>query len=335
MNTQEKPSAKPDIVFRFYPPGITLLHCVDQILMPFMFWLSVIFLAGLAGVLHRHNEGQLNRLEAAIMFWSMIAVWPIFILEGVFRFRIRVWQAPFWTRFGYLILTCLFPPIRMGGRSYVDPHLVWFPFSGWRHVDKHFRKDMEKKFSIPMIAIALLVIPLLILDFFSRQDNSPQWIQAFNTEPAYILALDIGTAIIWMAFAFELIVMLSIARKKLQYCIQHWIDVAVVLLPFIDFIPVLRLFRLSRVISMQKISRMGRLYRLRGLVMRVWRSLLALEVLKRLLLNSPQKRLKQLEEVIHAREEEIQELYQEMEELKQEIEKKAQEETINEPVETK
>src|SRR5262249_61667669 len=84
------------------------------------------------------------------------------------------------------------------------------------------------------------------------------------------LTLDIGTAVIWLAFALEFLVMASLAEDRINYCLCHWLDLAVVVLPLIDFLPILRLLRLRRLFEGQQVSRLGRLYRLEGLLGR-WR----------------------------------------------------------------
>ena len=238
-------------------------------------------------------------------------LWPIFAAEAFLRFFMRARIVPFWSRFWTLILTLILPPTRMGAKAYLDTHLIWLPKHGWNHVDKHLRRRMEKSFSIPMIVIALMVLPFLALEYY--------YARSVRQSVALEILLDVGTSVIWSAFALELIVMMSVARKRLQYCITHWIDVAVVMLPLLDFMPLLRTLRLGRLISLQKLGQLGRLYRLRGLLMRAWRSILVLEVLNRLVSLNPERRLRQLRELIAAKEEEIEELRDEMEELEQRL----------------
>jgi hypothetical protein len=329
-----QPRQEPAAV-NYYPPGNSLPQRLDHLLAAPMFWLSVVFLAAMAGVLHRHGGEGISRTETAIMFWALMLLWPIFIAEAVLRFVLRN-QVPYRARLGQLLLYCLMPPTRLGAHSYVDPHLIWLPFSGWRHIDKAFRKEAERGFSIPMIIIALLVLPFLAIEYLPGFLPDTPWIQRLATDPGWQLTLNVGTAVIWMAFAYELTVMLSLAPKKIPYLTQHWINVAVVMLPMLDLLPLLRLLQVSRLMSLEKLTQMGRLYRLRGLLMRVWRSFLALEVLQRLLNSSPEKRLKQMQEILYAREEELLELRQEIEELQRLVdEQEAAEEIPSEPVETR
>ncbi|MGF1581947.1 MAG: hypothetical protein ACFCD0_21690 [Gemmataceae bacterium] len=369
-----------------YPDGTSIYHILDHALTPPLFFMAVIFLFAVSGVLHRFkydevadarnvagwvvhaideevdghedpNSADQNKKEAktpnpgsaseqapttkdkeespsgqkpiqalvatvevVIMFWALVILWPILALDAFVRFYVRRGQRPVWSRFGFLIATLMFPPLRIGARSYLDPHLYWLPIIGWNHADKDLRRKVEKIFSVPMIVIALMVLPVLAVEA-AIEYVWPDLRGNFSIK----IAVDIGNALIWAAFAFELIVMLSLAEKKLAYCITHWIDLAVVLLPLSHFLPALRLLRAGRLVAGLKLGRMARLYRLRGLAMRAWRSILVLQVLQRLFNNSLEKRLNQLQELKMAKLEELEELEMEIESIENQIRKAGRE----------
>jgi hypothetical protein len=71
---------------------------------------------------------------------------------------------------------------------------------------------------------------------------------------------------------------------------------------------------------MQQVSRLGRAYRLRALAMKLWRAMLVLQVVQRLSGWSPEKRLKRLEELLRAKEEEVADLREEIARLRKQIE---------------
>ena len=73
-------------------------------------------------------------------------------------------------------------------------------------------------------------------------------------------------------------------------------------------------------LRMQQVTRLGRAYRLRAVAMKLWRAMLVLEVIQRLTGWSPEKRLKRLEELLRAKEEEIADLRGEIDRLRSEIE---------------
>jgi voltage-gated potassium channel len=178
---------------------------------------------------------------------------------------------------------------------------------GWRPVDADLRRALERGFGLPMIGFALLVLPLFALEYY--------WAEAVRAHPALALGLDIGTAVIWLAFAVELVLMASVSERPLHYCFLHWIDVAIVLLPVVEVLPALRLLRLGRSLRLEPLLRWGQLLRLRALAARGWRALLVLQVVQRLAGRSPEHQLNQLRDLLRAKEEEVAQLRREIREL--------------------
>jgi hypothetical protein len=230
----------------------------------------------------------------------MCLIWPIFILEGGLRLLFCVRQDPVWQRWLYVGMLMLAPPLRMGSRAYADATRMWLPRWGWCTVDRHLRRRLERFFSIPMMVIAFLVLPVLALEYF--------WADWVRSNFAASLFLDVASSIIWMAFALEFILMLSVAPKKLAYCLQNWMDLAIVVLPLLDFMPLLRLLRLTRLLELQQFARLGRLYRLRGLFIKLWRAVLLLDIVNRLVGKGKEKRLLRLKELLAAKQEEVADL---------------------------
>src|SRR5262245_6732684 len=284
------------------------LERLDRLLGPSMFFLGVGVLIVAAGIIHRVSHGALSAFEAAVISWSVALAWPLFVLEGAVR--LLVCRRPQMSRAGRVAAflgVCLFPPLRLGGRAYADPGKVWLPGLGWTQVDQHLRGQLERFFSAPMMVIALLVLPFLAMEYF--------WLEPVRANFVLSLVLDIGTSVIWLAFALELIVMVSVAASKADYCVRHWVDVAIVFLPLVDFLPILRLMRLTGLLEFQQVGRLSRLYRLRGLVSRGWRAAVLLEVIQRLFGHYRENRLLRLKKLLAAREEEIAELRKEIAEL--------------------
>src|SRR5262249_41054071 len=151
-------------------------------------------------------------------------------------------------------LICLLPPLRMGAPGVTRPGEVWLPFVGWRPVGKELRQRLERFFSLPMIGIALLTLPLLAVEYFYEQE--------IKENPLLALLLQVGVSVIWVAFAFELVLMVSVAQRKGRFLLEHWIDVLIVVLPFVAFLPFLRLLRVGRVLALEEVARVGRAYRM-------------------------------------------------------------------------
>jgi hypothetical protein len=163
---------------------------------------------------------------------------------------------------------------------------------------------LERFFSIPMIGFALMVLPLLAVEYY--------WAEQIREEPLLRLWFDIGTSVVWLAFSVELIVMVSVSDRPWRYCLFHWIDVAIVLLPLVEMLPLFRLLRLGRLLRLDQLLRWGRLHRLQALATRGWRALLLLRIVQRLTARSPEHRLEQLRDLLRAKEEEAAELREEI-----------------------
>jgi voltage-gated potassium channel len=290
-----------------------LARTLDAYLARPMFFLTLGFLVIVSGVIHRvgWGPGEPSDLEEQIILLGLLIFWPIFFVEGMLRFFVRAGQESFWQRLFAFLLQCLVPFARLAARSYEDPKKVWFPLLGWHTVDRHLRRTLEKFFSVPMIIIALMILPFLALEYL--------WAEQVRIHFGLGLLVDIGNSIIWMAFAIEFIIMVSMADKKVRYCFQNWMDLAIVLLPLLDFLPLLRVLRLTRALELQQLSRVGRVYRLRGLVMKLWRSILLLEMIHRLFGNARERRLRRLRELLAAREEELLDLRKEIKELESQM----------------
>ena len=235
----------------------------------------------------------------------------VLLAEALLRHFLCVRQDRAWVRWLNLVFLVLAPPLRMGARSYADVTKLWLPVWGWCTVDRHLRRRLERFFSVPMMVIAFLVLPVLALEHF--------WAVQVRAHFVASLLLDIASSIIWMAFAAEFILMCSVADKKLRYCLQNWMDLAIVILPLLEFMPLLRLLRLGRLMELQQVTRLGRLYRLRGLWLKLWRAILLLEVLHRVIGNRKEKRLLRLKDLLAARLEELTDLRKEIEDLEREL----------------
>jgi voltage-gated potassium channel len=262
----------------------TLRKRIDDTLAAPMFVASLLFLLFLAGLLHLH-EGQQYRVVALVCHWGVILLHPLFVAELALQL---VLESGRWKQ---NLFFCLLPPLRIGARDHVSGTKIWLPHGGWTTVDHSLRERIEKAFSLPMILIALLVIPLLAIEHFFGQQ--------LTENPTLALATHIAIGLIWFAFAVEFVVMISIVAHKARYCKQHWIDIAVIVLPLVAFMRAARLMRLGRTV---------RLFRLRGLLMRVYRGVLVLDVIDRLLRIKPERRLPRLEEALAEKQREIDEL---------------------------
>ena len=208
-------------------------------------------------------------------------IWPIVALESLFDWLTRPWNRDYQRYHFFGLLFCLCPSFRICARSPEMGHRIWLPGLGWRQVNKRLRRRLERYFSVPMIFIALMIMPVLEVEFFMKaQVVEYGWLR---------MALHVGTGIIWFAFAFEFLLMVSVAKKKLDYCKTHWLDVAIIALPLFSFLRSLRVLRASQV------AKMARVYRIRGTAVRVLRGLILLEFFHRLPGNDLDRRIERLD----------------------------------------
>lgn len=283
-----------------------------------MFGLSFVYLFLTAGLIHRASTTSITRIEQDILFAGPLVLWPVFAAEAMWNYRRRDRTRSRWAALRRVLLVWLMPPWRM---ALVDPRtgLVWFPFWGWCEPGKELFKRLEKVFSGPMLLFAFLILPILIVEYVKSEQ-----VQA---NPLLALGLDIGIAVVWVAFATELICKTSVHPKPWQFLRQSWLDVAIVVLPMLEFVlfhwvdaaPLARLVRLSRAISPEQIARMQKLYRLQGLLIKAWHALLLIESVARLLGITPEKRLAKVEQQIAELQEELAELHRLADELRAKI----------------
>lgn len=217
-----------------------------------------------------------------------LVLWPIFILEFLFYFFVRSEGRRF-TRMG--LFACFCPPLRMGVANLEMRERVWLPRFGWTRPTPEIHRELERLFGPPMIVIALMILPILLVEFgLKEQVADRNWLR---------IALHVSTGTIWFAFALEFIVMFSLAQKKLRYCKAHWLDLAIVLLPLLSFLRsmrVLRATRLARLAKIQYLTKLGRVYRLRGLAIKAFRAMAVVDLMNRVLPMTLERQLELLKE---------------------------------------
>jgi voltage-gated potassium channel len=109
---------------------------------------------------------------------------------------------------------------------------------------------LERRFERPMLVVAALVIPALILE---EADVGPTW-NAVATVLNWL---------IWLAFLGELVAMAAVARDPRRYLLHNPLGVAIVVLtpPFLpalfQSLRVLRLLRVARLLRLAPIFRLA------------------------------------------------------------------------------
>jgi voltage-gated potassium channel len=236
------------------------------------------------------------------MVWVLAALYALFGVEFLFHLLRR---DPHCRR---RLPGCIIPPLRMCGRDYNAPRRVWIPFRGWVTPDRRLVTELERALSLPMIVMALMILPLLAVEHF--------WAEAIAASSTLRLLVSLATCLIWLAFAVEFFMMIAVVEKKLDYCKRHWLDIVIICLPFVAF---LRFLRFGQALRLQQISKLGRVYRLRGVTLRTWRSVLLLGLIARIVRISPEKELAKLRQTLEEKETELELLRERIQELEVEV----------------
>lgn len=290
---------------------LTLEHRVMKV----MVVLSLAFLLLVAVILPQTSVGIEDEARSSftqLCIYGIWALWAIFVVEFVIQGLVfKSFSSP--RRGAVAFGAILLPPLRIAVRPGSTPEHLWIPFLGWRRPNKALRKQPEKHFSAPMMLVALLILPILGLEFI--------WTEQLESRPWLHTIVNVGTRVIWLAFAIEFLVMVSISKRTISYCKTHWIDLAIIVLPMISFLRVMRFLHFGRLVKLQKMSK---LYRLRGLAVRALRAILILRVLDRTSHRFARIRLEHLKSKLQIKEEEIEELHVEIAEMKEHVEKAAE-----------
>jgi hypothetical protein len=139
---------------------------------------------------------------------ALLLLWPVFVAEQAVHYFMNSRGGGFDQKYPYWWVYCLIPPLRMCARHRGNRQTIWLPRLGWQVVDHHLQRRLERAFSIPMIWIALLILPVLGLQAVFQEKIADY--------PGLRLALHFGAGLIWFAFATEFIVMVSVADKKTE-----------------------------------------------------------------------------------------------------------------------
>ena len=147
---------------------------------------------------------------------ALEVLWVLFIVEAWLRFFFHRPHGNLGRRLVQAAVICVLPPWRLVARTPGPVGEYWFPRLGWRRPDRELRQTLERAFSIPMILIALLVLPVLILEFF--------WQQTVREHAWLALTLELANSVIWLAFTVEFLVLISVSFSLFGFILGIWAD---------------------------------------------------------------------------------------------------------------
>jgi voltage-gated potassium channel len=287
----------------------------DKISRPMMV-LSFVWLAVFSTVLPHQGEQNEERFSFFLVRVALIimnALWTLYLADFVLYLVALRGEEGIWKKALHGLGVFLLPMFRISIPTFSHPDKIWIPFMGWRKKKRALERRLVDAFSLPMICIVLLILPILGIEYLKKE-----WIQYRAVE----VTLSIGSQLIWLAFAVEFVIMISVTRKKLAYCAKRWIDLAIImlpillfLLPYLSFLPIVRLTRLSRVLRSAQVLRSTRLLRLKGLGLKAFQALVLVSGTRRFGKKYHERMLKRLKKRLKEMEEEMVELKIEIAEL--------------------
>ena len=260
----------------------------NQIREGFMFTVVVAQLALIGLILPHGDSGEAFRDAMArdhLLWKGLKGLWILIGFEGVFGLVQASDKGQAWKR---LLMVLLIPPMRLAVSPRYANNWIWVPFCGWQRVDEESFSKLELRLALPMIILTLLIVPVLLIEFVGQK-----WLEA---SPVLAFGTHALTAIIWLGFAVEFILMVSACPNKVRYCIKHWINLVIILLPLVAFLRFLRLLRFAK---------LARAYRLRSVTMRAWKLVLLFNLLDRVGQRNPRKYIASLEKKITEMEAEV------------------------------
>lgn len=279
------------------PPTHTPCHgAASTIRATALFVVALLFLVLMAAMIALLDRPNVSLAAVSGLFWSLGLLWGILLIESLWGY-IEVGDHS-WRANKRLLIVILLPPFRLTMATCASPECLWLPHWGWQRIDQQLFQRLERLFAVPMLTIALLIVPILGIELWLT-DRAATW-------SMLALTLEVGTAMIWLAFTIEYVLMLSVAELKLRYCRENWINLVIILLPLVAFLRGLQVLRATKAM---RVARLLRIYRLRGLLCRAHRVLIVLNLIERVRYRNPEKYLHNLQIQLHEKEQELEQLH--------------------------
>ena len=221
--------------------------------------------------------------EISLLFWTdpwvrlgLMAFWLLIVLESLPALLFS-WRRPdAGSARLRALLVILIPVLRLAISPHAPQGWIWLPRSGWHKNNPDFYKTMEIRFAIPMLSVAFLIIPVIVVELLLLEE-----LTGINPQS---LGLHVLTTFIWAAFCFEFMIMISLADNRWQYTKDHWLNVLIIILPLIAF---LRTLLLAKAFQIAKFGKVFQTVRLRAVLTRTHRIMMLLNLLERVLRHFP------------------------------------------------
>jgi len=103
---------------------------------------------------------------------------------------------------------------------------------------EELRDAVDSALDIPMSILAFIALVLIIIDLTTE------------VSPAWRLRIDVVFWFVWGAFVLEYIAKLLLSEDKRKYVSTHWVELAIIAVPFLRILRVLRVIRLTRSVAL-------------------------------------------------------------------------------------
>lgn len=282
---------------------------------PLMFYLGMLSLLLIGALVTAVTEDDLSPIFRELLTWlsGLTAfVYLLFAIEVglLFYKRSQSNERMNPTEKRRRLLSLLFPPLRIGSRNIITGKYIWIPFWHWCKVNEGLFVELKKRFVLPMIGIALLIIPVLVIEW--------KFLGEVKEEMPNLkidLILDSVQTFIWCAFTFEFILMISVSDRKLHYVKKNWIDLLIILLPFVSFLRTLRISQIAR------LKYATRSFKLRGVITKARQGLIFVDFLQRIFRLRPETELKRLYRLLRENQRDREELASKLKEVAELVER--------------
>ena len=114
--------------------------------------------------------------------------------------------------------------------------------------DDTLRKRINRFFHWPMIILALVMLPIIALDLLVLP-NHPE----MQYGPLWWVCM-IAIWVIWAAFLVEFVIKIAVAESRFEYVKRNWLDVIILVVPFMRPLRVWRIAKTARVFTLRGVG---------------------------------------------------------------------------------
>jgi len=235
----------------------------DYLITTLMFFLALLVLLLVALIWrYMHTETVFERLPYVYFIVELLLLlWPLFFLESLIQ--LVVYQQRQWQRVMVIMAIMIFPPLRLilkrgqhyrhcslkstqetyqahwffwqRGSEYFGSEQLWWFFQ-WRLIHPDFLQSLEKQFSTPIFLLAMLLLPLWLLQQF--------W-PPIMVYPLFYHGTQLLQALITFLFSVELLLFIALSHQSWNYLARNWLELFIFWQPILGLVRLIKAFNLN------------------------------------------------------------------------------------------